>query len=114
MAEPDLEEVLDLMSDDCARDILAYTSQQPLSVPDLVDRCDASERTIYRRLEQLQSLGLIEERMQLDPDGHHRNVYETGLETINMTLEDGEYEIRIRIEEDTADRFARMWNDIRE
>ncbi|MCU4752365.1 helix-turn-helix domain-containing protein [Halobacteria archaeon AArc-curdl1] len=113
MADPELDEVLDLMADEHTRDILAHTSQQAMSAPELVEACDVSERTVYRRLEQLQSLGLVTENTQIDPDGHHRSVYKTGLEGVHVLLNNGQYEIRIEIEEDTADRFARMWNDIR-
>ena len=114
MGDPTPEEVFELMADEYAREILAQTSRQPMSAPELVDSCDASERTIYRRLEQLQSFGLVTESMQLDPDGHHRTVYEAVLETVRVDLEDGQYEVRLQIEEDTADRFARMWKDIRD
>lgn len=102
------------MADEHAREILARTSQAPMSVPELVDALDVSERTIYRRLDDLQSLGLLTETMEIDPDGHHRSVYETKLETVRVDLNDGQYEIRLQLKEDTADRFARMWKDIRD
>lgn len=114
MGDSDLEEVFEIMADDCAREILARTSQQPMSAPELVEACNVSERTIYRRLERLQSLGLTTESMEIDPDGHHRAVYDTVLEAVQIELEDGEYEIRLDIKEDTAERFARMWKDIRD
>ena len=114
MGDPTPEEVFELMADEHTREILARTSQEPMSAPELVDACDASERTIYRRLEDVQALGLVTETMELHPEGHHRSVYEAKLETVRIDLEDGRYEVRLQLEEDTADRFARMWKDIRD
>ena len=114
MGEAEPEEVFELMADEYAREILALTSQQAMSARDLVEKCDASERTIYRRLDQLQSLGVVTDAMQLDPAGHHRTVYEAVLETVRVDLNDGQYDVRIQLKEDTADRFARMWRDIRD
>lgn len=114
MGDPTPEEVFELLGDEYAREILARTSQESMSAPELIDACDASERTIYRRLDDLQSLDLLTETMEIDPDGHHRSVYAARLETIRVDLNDGRYEIRLQLEEDTADRFARMWKDIRD
>ena len=113
MDDPEPEDVFDLMADDYAREILAHTSRQPMSAKDLVEACGVSERTVYRRLEQLQSFGLVRENLQLDPQGHHRKLYEATLQTVVIELDNGEYDIRLQIEEDAADRFARMWKDIR-
>lgn len=113
MDDSEPEEVIGLLADDCAREILAHTSRQPMAATELTEACEASERTIYRRLEQLQSFGLVRENLQIDPQGHHRKRYEATLQSMIVELDDGKYDIRIQIEEDTADRFARMWKDIR-
>lgn len=113
MAASEPEDVFDIMADDCARQILALTSQEPMSAQELKAACDASERTIYRRLEQLESLSLLEERIEIDPKGHHRSLYETALKSVLVELQDGAYSVRIEFHEDTADRFARLWGDIR-
>lgn len=114
MGDSDPVDVLELMGDEYARTILAETSQQPLSAQKLQEVCDASERTVYRRLEQLESLGLVEEEIEIDPNGHHRTLYQTTVENVLVELEDGDYVVRIRFEEDTADRFARIWRTIRD
>lgn len=113
MDEPVPEDVLDLVADDYAREILAQTSRRPMSAAELVEACGVSERTVYRRLEQLQSFGLVREELQIDQHGHHRKRYEAILKSLRVVLDDGEYEIRLQIVEDTADRFARMWENIR-
>lgn len=113
MFEGEREQVLDLLADDYARQILAYLSDSPMLVEDLGERCEGSESTIYRRLDRLEEMGLVSEGLQIDPEGHHRKRYETILESVLVTFEDGNYEIQLEIDEDPPDRFARMWGDMR-
>lgn len=113
MAEPESERVLDLLADDYAREILALLSEQSMLVEDLGEQCSASSSTIYDRVDQLQSVGLVSEDLQIDPHGHHRKRYETILNAVLVTFDDGRYEVQLEIEEDTPDRFARMWGNLR-
>lgn len=113
MTDSSPEDVIDLLADEYAREILAKTSVEAMSVKELSDACDASEMTIYRRINQLESEGLLREQLQLDRDGHHYNVYEVTLEKVTVELNDGDYHVTIKLQEDTAERFAQMWKDIR-
>ncbi|MFC4542768.1 helix-turn-helix domain-containing protein [Halosolutus amylolyticus] len=107
--EPDVERIGTLLEDSTVRTILTETSQEPMSATTLSDRCDASQPTVYRRLEDLRECGLLVERTQLDPDGgHHRSIYSTNLERITVELEDGTLQVRIDRREDIADRFTRL------
>lgn len=113
MTKPESERVLDLLGDDYARQILAYLTQEPMLAEELGEQCDGSESTIYDRLDQLHSMGLVSENLQIDPQGHHRKQYETILNSVNVTFHDGIYEVQLKIKEDPPDRFARMWNGMR-
>ena len=113
MGEPESEQVLDLLADDYAREILAYLSKQPMLVEDLGENCDGSKSTIYDRVDQLESVGLVSVDLQIDPRGHHRKRYETILDTVLVTFDDGRYEVHLEFREDAPDRFARMWGDLR-
>lgn len=84
-----------------------------MSVKELTEVVDGSERTVYRRLEQLQSFDLINEELEIDQQGHHHKRYRATFRRLIVELDEGEYEISLQIKEDTADRFARMWDDIR-
>ncbi|MWV39969.1 helix-turn-helix domain-containing protein [Natrialba sp. INN-245] len=113
MTEPESERVLDLLGDDYARQILAYLTQEPMLAEELGEQCEGSESTIYDRLDQLHSMGLVSENLQIDPQGHHRKQYETILNSVNVTFHDGIYEVQLEIKEDPPDRFARMWGGMR-
>ncbi|WP_136688174.1 ArsR/SmtB family transcription factor [Halorhabdus amylolytica] len=112
----DEAEILALLDDEYAREILTATSAQPMSADQLTERCDASDSTIYRRVDRLKEHDLIEEQTQFDPDGHHYSVYVSRLESVNVTFEDDECQIELQrrppAEEDPADRFTRMWQDL--
>jgi len=112
----DDREVLALLDDEYARAILEATSVEPMTVNQLSDRCDASPSTIYRRIDRLDEQNLIEEQTQFDPEGHHRSVYASLLEGVNVDFEDGELRLDLERRElpepDVADRFTRMWQDL--
>jgi DNA-binding transcriptional ArsR family regulator len=113
-AEPELETVVELLDDEYAREILAATSAEPLSAEELAERCDASPPTVYRRLDRLREHDLVTAQQQLDPDGHHYDVFGAQLARVTVDLEDGEYRIDIeRREADAADRFTELFEGLK-
>ena len=113
MTEPESERVLDLLGDDYARQILAYLTREPMLAEELGEKCDGSESTIYDRLDQLHSMGLVSTTLQIDSKGHHRKQYETILTSVNVIFHDGIYEVKLEIKEDPPDRIARIWGGMR-
>lgn len=105
--------VVDLVDDEPAAEILRLTSQEPMSASTLTRQCDASEPTIYRRLERLQEWDLVAEQERIDPDGHHHSVYTARLERITIELVDGEYEVEVVRTDDPADRFTRLVDELK-
>ena len=112
----DESELLALLEDDYARAILTATSDQAMSANELSERCDASVTTIYRRIDRLLACGLLEERLQPQPDGNHYRDYAATLARFAVTFEDGERRLEVERREapheDAADRFTRMWREL--
>lgn len=110
MSEDDeIERLAAVLEDPTARTILTEASREPVSATTLSERCDVSEPTIYRRLDDLRECDLLVERTKLDPDGgHHRTMYSTNLERITVELRDGELALQVQRREDPADRFTRL------
>lgn len=107
--ERSIESIAAVLEDSTARTILAETSREPMSANTLSERCNVSEPTVYRRLEDLRACDLLVERTKLDTDrGHHRTMYATNLDRITVTLRDGEFTLKIDRQEDIADRFTRL------
>lgn len=111
--DTDIETVAGLLEDETARTILTQTSQEPMSVNALEQRCDASGPTIYRRLERLKDCDLVVERTRPDPKrGHHKKVYAPNLRRVTVELVDGELHLDIDRREDMSDRFTRLIEEI--
>ena len=106
--------LFDLLADEYARTILVATSREAMSATTLSERHEMSLPTVYRRVERLQTFDFLVEQTEIDPTGgHHRSVYEANLERIAIELEEGAFDVRVRLREDAADRFTRMWREMR-
>lgn len=109
-SDPDFANIVDLLSDPHVRTILLVTSVEPCSATDLAERCDASDQTVYRRLERLEEAGLVSDRIRARDDGHHDTVYTARLEHVSITLREGEFEFTIEhIHPDAADELTDLW-----
>jgi DNA-binding transcriptional ArsR family regulator len=105
--------VLSVLDDEHARAILAAASTEPMSASELSEVCDASTATVYRRIDDLTELGLLEESISVRPDGNHHSVYRATLERFTLELADGEFTTEVETSgEDVADRFTRMWEGL--
>ncbi|MFQ3293580.1 MAG: DNA-binding transcriptional ArsR family regulator [Halobacteriales archaeon] len=115
-SECDEDELLALLEDEYARAVLSATSAKPMSVETLSEQCKASESTIYRRINRLEDQDLVAEQTRIDPEGHHYSVYESRVRNVEIEFEDGETRIdlerRVSVEDDPADRFTKMWEDL--
>ena len=108
------ETVGELLEDEYARAILAETSRKPLSADELVERCDASSPTIYRRINRLQEFDMLDEQQTPQPDGHHYRRFSARLERVTIELHDGEYMVSVdRTDSDGVDRLTALYEDFR-
>ncbi|WP_089817773.1 winged helix-turn-helix domain-containing protein [Halomicrobium zhouii] len=108
----DLADVVALLDDEHVRSILVATSAEPLSAKELGDRCDLSVSSIYRRVDELRDLDLLEERTRPRSDGHHETVYASALARFELTIRDGDLEWTLeRADGDVADELSRMWGN---
>lgn len=106
--------LFDLLADDYARTILVATSREPMSASTLSDRYGMSLPTVYRRVERLQEFDFVVEETEIDPaGGHHRSVYEANLDHLDVDLGDEGFDVQVRLREDAADKFTRLWHEMR-
>ena len=109
----DDEEIYTLLDDDYARRILVETHEDARSAEALSEACDASESTIYRRVERLREHDLLEGVQRLDPGGHNHEVYAARLERVTVELTDDGFVVEVdRREENAADRFTRLYEEL--
>lgn len=104
----------ELLEDEYARSILAETSTEPLSAAELIERCNASSPTVYRRLERLEELDMIEAEQALDPDGNHYRRFAAQLERVTIELKNGHYQVSVdRSDGDAVERFTELYEGLR-
>ncbi|MBB6644983.1 helix-turn-helix domain-containing protein [Halobellus ruber] len=106
------ENVFEVLGSEVARQILALASLRPLSAAELAEHCDVSEPTVYRRVNALQEYDMLDERTELNDDGHHTKQFKTNLDEARFRVEQGEFEIDIQLKKDYTDKFTDFWNDL--
>lgn len=108
MDEDDLAGLVPLLGDDCVQTILGATATEPVAADTLVERCEASRATVYRRLTTLKEYDLVREQQRLDPDGHHYEVYAANLDQVVIELTDDGLTLDVTRRERMTNRFARL------
>lgn len=104
------DRILDLLSDDVAKQILTLTDQQAMSAQSIEPYCDASLATIYRRIEELLDIGLVREQTEFQANGNHYRKFESNLNHLSVRLDEGDLEIDINRCDDAPDRFRTVWD----
>jgi predicted transcriptional regulator len=107
-----IEEILDTIGDQHAREVLAAISREPKAAKELAEECDLSLPTVYRRIEMLDEYNLVKDETLVAEDGNHYKVYESNFESTVISLEEDEYRVRIYREENLPDRFSQLWDDL--
>lgn len=108
------DELSERFGQERVRQILATTSRDPKSARELSEECDVALSTIYRRVEEMVASDLLVERAQIESDGSHHSVYQANIDHLDIDSDDGTIEVNIHVREDAAQRFSRIWSDIRE
>ncbi|RJX47889.1 hypothetical protein DP106_13845 [Halonotius pteroides] len=83
----DAECFLEVISDTYAQQILLALVDCPTAAATLAEELDASRPTVYRRLNSLESVGLIKSTVALDADGHHRKQFHVVVDSANLTFD---------------------------
>lgn len=112
--DADPKEILALLDDQYAQEILRQTRDTAMSAKELSEACNISISTVYRRAERLVECGLLAEQRVARPDGNHYSRYETRLDELTVRLTDDGFEITISEKPtgDLADRFTDMWEGL--
>jgi len=107
-------EVFSVLDDEYSRAILEATRRGPKSGKELSEACEMSRATVSRRVNDLLDRGFLAEQTHVDPDGHHYSEYEAVLDRVDVRLKpETGFDIRVEVEEDAVDRFARIWTEMR-
>ncbi|GAB6860130.1 helix-turn-helix domain-containing protein [Haloplanus litoreus] len=91
----DVQALLDALHDPDCRAVLEATSEESLSASELSETCELPLSTTYRKLDALTTVGLLEERTRLCPDGKHASEYVRCVESVNVDVDEGGFELTV-------------------
>lgn len=111
---PDLQDVLDALDDPECRDIVTVL-EEPMTASEISEASDVPLSTTYRKLELLTEASLLEEGVEIRPDGQHASTYKIDFEEVVIALsEDRDFQVSIARQARTADeRLENLWSEVR-
>lgn len=101
--DADADAVLDALGDAVSREILVAAACSPTTVEELALTCGVSESTVYRRLDRLNSLGLVERCNPLTFES--KGIYRTTLRGLHVAVDDSGFSVET--DDPPADALAR-------
>lgn len=111
---PSADRICAVLVDPDCREIIR-TLEEPLTTPELRERCDIPKSTLYRKLELLTEATLLEESLEVRRNGRHTSKYELNFEEVTLSL-DEERSIGAQIDRPakSADvQLAGLWSEVR-
>lgn len=111
---PRFDDVVSTLADPDCRAI-ARALDEPKSADDVADETDIPRSTVYQKLDDLRTAGLVEEFTEVRRDGHHTANYECSFDELRVWLdEDREFRARIdRAGRGPDERLAALWSEVR-
>jgi predicted transcriptional regulator len=71
----DTKDLINTLSDEYTIQIIEHLSDSPISCPEIAEKASISKPTVYRRINKLVDIGLVESQTQICGNGHHRSEY---------------------------------------
>jgi len=107
-----LQQLLDALGDpDCRR--IVQELDEPMTAKELMDACDLSQTTTYRKLDRLSDTSLVVADTELRTDGHHTTRYERAIEGVFVDLAGDDHEVTLVEGEESPDQaLARLWSQV--
>lgn len=110
---PDVQDVLDALSDPDCREIVE-TIDDPMTANEISEACDIPQSTTYRKLDLLSDATLLAELTEIRSDGRHTTRYECAFQNVEVVLDDDRnLAVEVTRPARTADeRLADMWSEV--
>ncbi|HZY92068.1 MAG TPA: helix-turn-helix domain-containing protein [Thermoplasmata archaeon] len=108
------ERILDALGDPAARGILLMLNESAHSAQELLQSNHIPQSTLYRKLHDLQQLGLVGiQRTAITAEGKRVDLYRSLLEELKVDLAGGTLRIQVRFRDLSSERLKDMWHQVR-
>lgn len=92
----DCSSLLDTLGNPSARAILREATDEPVTIDELCTSCGVSRTTIYRRVNELRDLGLLEESVRLTKANQQHRQFEATNSEIRLRIGSNGFEADLR------------------
>ncbi len=107
------ERILDALGDPASREILLMLNDAPHSAQEILLANQIPQSTLYRKLHDLQELGLLGiQRTAITAEGKRVDLYRSLLEELRVDLSQGVLRIHVRFRDLSAERLKDMWHKV--
>jgi DNA-binding transcriptional ArsR family regulator len=101
--EESIKALLKTLADEECRQILQDLHQTPMSAPELVEDRNIARSTVYRKLERLNQVGLVDTRIRVDKTGAHATEYDTALQNLRIECAPNGFELVVEGHEEASE-----------
>ncbi len=109
----DPEAVTEAVENPHDRQILAVAQDRPVEAGEIIEVTGISKSTVYRRIQRLQDLDLLEVHSGVLREGHPIDRYRATVAMAGLVVEEGTVEARWRVLETPDERLFRLWDQLR-
>ena len=89
------EKLIKLLAGRFTRKILSALQTNPKSIQQIVKKCNSSTVSVYRRIKELDSFGLLYVTGDISDDGKRKYYYQSKIKSYNLRFTDRETRIEI-------------------
>lgn len=108
------ERILDALGDPASRGILLMLNDAPHSAQEILSANPIPQSTLYRKLHDLQQLGLVGvQRTAITPEGKRVDLYRSLLEELRVDLKGKDLRIQVRFRDLASERLRDLWHTMR-
>lgn len=95
LVDGDVEELLAALEDADCRAVLEATGEEALTAGELEEHCDIPSSTVYRKVELLTEVGLLEEQLRVRRSGKHTREYRRRVDQLSLSICSDGTELRV-------------------
>jgi DNA-binding transcriptional ArsR family regulator len=106
--------ILQALGDPVSRVLLAQLMERPCTPQELREASGAPQSTVYRKIAQLESWGLVGLlRSVIRPDGHRVDHFRSRVLDVRIHQSSGRFVVEFRRHDLSSERLGALWRSVR-